>query len=101
MKSYQESLMEALKDPEEAAAYLNAALEEGDRFMFLVALKNVTEANGGMSWLSQKLKLNRANLYRMFRKQGNPKIGTLTHILKAFGLRLAVAPRSKQHKKAA
>src|SRR4030067_1235020 len=37
--TYQEDLIEALKDPREAAAYLNAAIEEGDRALFLLALR--------------------------------------------------------------
>jgi DNA-binding phage protein len=40
---YQKDLIEALKDPAEAAAYLNAALEDGDRETFLLALR-VAEA---------------------------------------------------------
>jgi len=44
--TYQEDLIEALKDPREAAAYLNAAMEEGDRELFLLALRNVAEAHG-------------------------------------------------------
>lgn len=43
---YQEDLIEALKNPEEAAAYLNAALTEGDRETFLLAQGNVAKANG-------------------------------------------------------
>ena len=46
---YQKDLIEALKDPAEAAAYLNAAFEEGDRETFPLALRNVAEANGGMA----------------------------------------------------
>src|SRR5574341_1009186 len=56
--TYQEDLIEALKDPREAAAYLNAAMEEGDRALFLLALRNVAEAQGGMAAVSQKSKLN-------------------------------------------
>lgn len=41
---YQNDLIEALKDPCEAAAYLNAAIEEGEREVFLLALRNVAEA---------------------------------------------------------
>ena len=41
---YQKDLIEALKDPCEAAAYLNAAIEEGEREVFLLALRNVAEA---------------------------------------------------------
>jgi len=44
---YQKDLIEALKIPEEAATYLNAALEKGDRETFLLALRNVAEANCG------------------------------------------------------
>jgi len=43
---YQKDLIEALKDPQEAAAYINAAIEEGDRETFLLALRNVAEVNG-------------------------------------------------------
>lgn len=45
-KSYQESLLVSLRDPEEAAEYLNAALEESDENFFLLALNNVALANG-------------------------------------------------------
>lgn len=45
-KSYQESLLVSLRDPEEAAEYLNAALEESDEKVFLLALNNVAQANG-------------------------------------------------------
>lgn len=47
-ESYQVALLEALKDLEEAAAYLNAALEEGEdaEALFLRALRNVAEARG-------------------------------------------------------
>jgi DNA-binding phage protein len=44
--TYQEDLIEALKDPREAAAYLNAAVEGDDRALFLLALRNVAEAHG-------------------------------------------------------
>ena len=43
-KDHQKSLLETLKDSKEAAAYLNAALEEGDNELFLLALKNVVKA---------------------------------------------------------
>lgn len=47
MTTYQEDLIEALKDPREAAAYLSAAKEEGDGELYWLALRNVAEANGG------------------------------------------------------
>lgn len=45
--TYQEDLIEDLKDLREAAAYLNAAMEEGNRELFLLAQRNVANANGG------------------------------------------------------
>jgi len=94
-KSYHETLIKALKDPEEAAEYLNAALEDGDERVFLAALKNVAEARGGMAKLSHITKLNRANLYNALSKHGNPAVQTLANVLHTFGLRLAVAVESK------
>jgi DNA-binding phage protein len=44
-RSYQEDLFDALKDPEEAKEYLNAALEDVNPEVFLLALKDVMEAN--------------------------------------------------------
>ncbi len=43
-RPYQNELLKALTDPEEAAAYLNAALDEGSEELFLLALRNVGEA---------------------------------------------------------
>lgn len=43
-KDYCESLREDLRDPQEAIAYLQAALDEGDRRCFLLALLNVATA---------------------------------------------------------
>ena len=52
-KSYQKSLLKDLKDSEEAVGYLKAALRDGSKEIFLRALCNVVEAQGGWSRLSQ------------------------------------------------
>lgn len=89
---YQKDLIEYLKDPQEAAAYLNAAIEEGDRETFLLALRNVAEANGGMKSVAEKAHLNRESLYRALSRRGNPEIRTLFNLLHGVGLRLNVIP---------
>ena len=94
MKRYQDSLIQALKDPEEAAGYLNAVLAEGDKKLFLVALRNVVAARGGMVKLSRQTKLSRPNLYRMLSKDGHPEIQSIHKVLEAFGLTLHVSPKS-------
>ncbi|MCB4755665.1 MAG: putative addiction module antidote protein [Elusimicrobia bacterium] len=93
---YHEFLIECLKDPEEAAGYLNVAMEDGDRKMFLIALKNVAEAHGGLVELSRLTKLNRANLYKIFSEKGNPEMQTLVQILDKFGLRLAITQKEQK-----
>lgn len=94
--SYQDYLIESLKDCRRAAAYLDAALEENDPELFLLALRNVAEAQGGLLKTSKKTKLNRANLYRMLSKKGNPELFSLESLLEAFGLRLAVEVRTSK-----
>ncbi len=89
-RKYQNSLIEALRDPKEAAAYLDAALEAGDRGAFLLAIRNVIDALGGMSQMARHTGLNRENLYRVLSEQGNPELNSLEKLLKGMGLRLAV-----------
>jgi len=88
-KSYQESLLQALQNPQDAAEYLTAALEDGDSAVFLLALRNVADAQG-MKTVARKAQLNRENLYRMLSEQGNPQLGSLTALLDALNLRLAI-----------
>lgn len=97
---YQAWLIESLKNPAEAAGYLNAAMEEGDPSLFLLALRNVAEAHGGLLKLSQKTKLNRVNLYRMLSRQGNPEINSLAKLLDAMGFRLAIEAKSTRKRAA-
>jgi probable addiction module antidote protein len=90
-KNYQDSLLESLTDASEAAAYLNAALEDGDNEVFLLALRNVADARlGGMSKLANATGLNRESLYRMLSDNGNPELNSLSRLLQALGLKLAV-----------
>ncbi|HJX72954.1 MAG TPA: addiction module antidote protein [Candidatus Deferrimicrobiaceae bacterium] len=84
-------MIRSLRDPKEAAEYLNAALEEGESEVFLLALKDVAEAlGGGMSKLARKTRLNRENLYRMLSEKGNPELRSLGNLLDALGFKLAI-----------
>ncbi len=93
-KKYQDFLIENLKDHDEAVAYLNAALEEslkGDEeslHLFLIALRNVAEAQGGVSSLAKKAHVGRESLYKTLSGSGNPKWHTLVSLCVAMGLNL-------------
>lgn len=91
-KSYRDLLLEQLKDPVEAAAYLDAALEDEDSRVFVLALRDVAEARG-MARVATEANLNRESLYRMLSEEGNPRLSSLEALLRAFGLRLAVEVR--------
>jgi len=87
--SYQNHLIESLKDPLEANAYLNAALEDEDFRVFLVALRNVAEAHG-IGNLAAAAELNRENIYRMLSERGNPCLSSVFALLRAMQLRLSI-----------
>ena len=87
---YREGLLESLRNPDEAAHYLNACLEDEDRRVFLLALRDIADAHGGVGALSRNTELNRESLYRMLSKAGNPSLESLAAVLHACGLRLAV-----------
>lgn len=89
---YTTQLLEDLKDPAEAAAYIEAAILEGDRDGLLIALRQVAAANGGMASIAEQTGLSRESLYRAFSKRGNPTVSTLSSVLAATGLRLSVQP---------
>ena len=93
-RDYTESLFEDLKDPEFVVAYLNAALEEGTQEIFLLHLRDVADAWGGLGKLATETSLAREALYRMLSEQGNPQLSSLEKILQVLGLRLAVTRAS-------
>ena len=86
-----------LRDEADIAAYLESVLEDGDLRALPIALRTVAEAMGGMTALAARTGLSRETLYRTLSEKGNPRLDTLTAILSAFGLRLAVAPANELH----
>ncbi|WP_017529761.1 MULTISPECIES: DNA-binding protein [Pseudomonas] len=102
-RSHEDSVLEMLRDNEAfALEYLSAALEEideaGGEDAFLVAVRRVVEARGGMLNLSQNTGLNRANLYRSIAVGGDPKLSTLLKVLQALGVGMSkvVSHRTEQ-----
>jgi probable addiction module antidote protein len=89
--SHDDYLMNMLKDEGRALAYLDAALDDSDPRIFLIALRNVTLAQGGLAAVAARSGLNRESLYRALSEKGNPSVQTLAAVLEALGVRLAVA----------
>jgi probable addiction module antidote protein len=91
LKNYREDLLERLKNPDYAAEYLAQVLAEKDKSAFLVALKDVVDATGGVSLMAKRVGLKRPSLYKAFSKNGNPTLETLQAVLETLGLRITIA----------
>jgi probable addiction module antidote protein len=78
------------KDPDFAAEYLKAALEDADEpRVLLIALRHVAQARG-MARIAKAAGIERESLYRALSARGNPRLSTLYAVAKAVGLRLTV-----------
>jgi probable addiction module antidote protein len=91
LRNYKADLHKRLRDPGYAAEYLAQVLAEKDRAAFLIALKDVVEAGGGVGGLAGRVGLKRPSLYKILSKNGNPTLATLQEILKPLGLRVSIA----------
>lgn len=64
-----------------------------DPKVFLIALKDVTDARGnGVANIAKKTNLNRVSLYRTLSEKGNPRLSSLCLILEAIGMHLSITP---------
>ncbi len=91
--SHDKALVEELRaDPEFAAEYLKAALEdaEGEPRVLLIALRRVAEARGGMAKVAKSAGIERESLYRALSPGGNPRLSTLVAVTRAMGLKITV-----------
>ena len=91
-KSYEESLLASLREPAEAAAYIDAVLETGDQAALLLALRQVASAHG-IAEIARRAELGEKTLFKSLAEEGNPTLATLTRVLHAVGLRLTVTPQ--------
>lgn len=87
---FRDDLLADLADPQEAAHYLNAAVEDSAE-MVLIALRDIAEARQ-MAQVAEGAGVAREALYRMLRKSGNPTYNSLMGVLNAVGLRIVFEP---------
>jgi probable addiction module antidote protein len=90
--SHEKALLRELRgDPEFAAEYLKAALDEADEpGVLLLALRHVAEARGGVAKVAKSAGIERESLYRALSPRGNPRLSTLVAVTKAMGLKITV-----------
>jgi probable addiction module antidote protein len=84
-RDFNEYLMEKLKDPE------LAQVSDEDQRVFLLALKNVLEAQGkGVTSVAHEAHLSRQNIYKALSRRGNPQLHSLRSMLHVLGYELAI-----------
>ncbi len=82
---------EHLDSEEDMAAYLEAALEEGDPALVAAALGDIARAKG-MTQLARDTGLGRESLYKALSPSGNPEFATIMKVVAALGLKLHATP---------
>ena len=80
---------EYLESEDDVAAYLNAALEDGNPAILQAALGDVAKARG-MSAIARQAGLGRESLYKSLSKEGNPSWATVAKVLNTLGLQLEI-----------
>ena len=76
---------------EDMAAYLEAALEEGEPALIAAALGDIARAKG-MSQIARDAGLGRESLYKALSPEGNPEFATILKVIAALGLKLHASP---------
>jgi probable addiction module antidote protein len=80
-----------LNSDEDMAAYLEAALQEGDSGLIAAALGDIARAKG-MSQIARDAGLGRESLYKALSAEGNPEFATIMKVVGALGLQLHASP---------
>jgi len=89
--SFDDYIVKTMKDPAEAAAYIEAAIELDDPAALLVALRHVAKAHG-MAEVARRADVGDKTLFKALSATGNPTLATVHKVLAAVGLRLSVEP---------
>ncbi|WP_186074547.1 addiction module antidote protein [Burkholderia gladioli] len=80
-----------LQTEEEIAAYLDAAVEDGDPALIAAALGDIARARN-ISQLARDTDMSREGIYRALSGDGNPSFATVMKIANALGLRISFRP---------
>ncbi|MBV7337469.1 putative addiction module antidote protein [Chloroflexi bacterium TSY] len=86
-------VVEHLETEEDMAAYLDAALKDGDIAVIVAALGDIARAKG-MAQIAREAGLGRESLYKALSPTGNPEFATVLKVMRALGLQFHVQAAS-------
>ncbi len=101
LRDFNDVFKDELLDPARAAGLLSFSISEqdGDFETFLLSLRDIVQARGGMAPLAETTGLGLNSLYKTLSRNGNPEMKTILRILKALGLQICFAPAGKDVEK--
>jgi DNA-binding phage protein len=94
-KSYKSYLIESLKDPAEAAAYLDAVLEDGDLEHIVLALTNVAKARRSLVDNFNEPDPAWESCGRLLDQGNTPELRSVLALLNELGLKLSVTAKEE------
>lgn len=84
-------VQEALKTPEDCAAFIEAAIAEaGDDPAFIAVALGEVARSRGMAQTARVAGITREGLHKALSADGNPSLSTLLKVLNALGLRIHI-----------
>ena len=99
-RKFKDYHIEQLCDPEDAKIYLSVALEDYEKNedidAFLLAVRDVAEAQGGISKLAERLSLTDDGLNKVLSENGNPQLNTIRKILHELGFKFSIEARENR-----
>jgi probable addiction module antidote protein len=85
-------LLKRLKDPDYAMNYLTEVLQHETQESFLIALRHVIDAREeSVSDLAEEIGVTRQGLYKMLSDEGNPRLSTLSQLLRSLGMTIKIS----------
>ena len=90
-KPYKPVLLERLKNQEYSINYLTEVLQNETQEAFLIALRNVIDAReASVTDFAKQIGVTRQGLYKMLSEDGNPRLSTLSELLKSLGMKMQI-----------
>ncbi len=101
-RKFKDYHIEQLRDPEDAKIYLSVALEDYEKNedidAFLLAVRDVAEAQGGISKLAESVSLTDEGLYNILSVNGNPQLNMIRRILHELGFKFSIEAREARER---
>ena len=92
--NYKKDYLKRLKNPKYAKGLLKSAFEEciedNHWEAFGLLLQDIIEASGNKKDFAKRARISRQHLYRLFSKNANPTLNTLSPVLSGLGLKLTL-----------